>query len=142
MLVDFDEMKGLVNLAKGDANEREVVRLDARPKGRFLGKDPEPRKGLESGHMPRSISLPFIDVLDSETKMLKSEKDLKKIFSDKGVDGSKEVILTCGSGVSASVLDAAIIKAGLVNKQQRIYDGSWTEWVMRAGDDDGMIMKE
>lgn len=38
--------------------------LDARSRGRFAGRDPEPRPGLRSGHMPGAVNLPFTDLLD------------------------------------------------------------------------------
>ena len=47
-------------LASGSA---QVV--DARPADRFLGKAPEPRPGLKCGHMPGSINLPFVEIVDA-----------------------------------------------------------------------------
>ena len=98
-----------------------VLVLDARSQDRFFGIQPEPREGLRSGHIPNSKSLPYTSLLDG-TK-LKSLKELQELFSDYQ---SKELIFTCGSGVTACILALGAEIAGVKNKS--VYDGSWTEW--------------
>lgn len=44
--------------------------LDARSRGRFEGRDPEPRAGIESGHMPGARSLPYTELLDDNGRFL------------------------------------------------------------------------
>ena len=105
---------------KNIANNSVLV-LDARSRDRFLGIQPEPREGLSSGHIPNSKSLPYTSLLDG-TK-LKSAKELKTLFSDYQ---SKELIFTCGSGVTACILALGAEIVGVKNKS--VYDGSWTEW--------------
>ena len=39
------------------------VLVDARANGRFIGRDPEPRPGLPSGHIPGSLNVPFTEVV-------------------------------------------------------------------------------
>ena len=98
--------------------------LDARPSERFLGRAPEPRPGLASGHMPGSLSLPSSDLIANGR--LKSPEELRARFESLGVDGSKPVITSCGSGVSAAIITLAMERLGLPTGQ--LYDGSWTEW--------------
>lgn len=101
--------------------------LDARSPGRFAGKDPEPREGLSSGHMPGSINIPFNILLDPETKAFLPPEKLKQVFEEKGVDPDKPIISTCGTGVSACVIDTALEQAQFSNSEKRkVYDGSWT----------------
>ncbi|KAL7620702.1 hypothetical protein AAE478_009697 [Parahypoxylon ruwenzoriense] len=116
--------------------------LDARPNGRFSGKDPEPREGLSSGHMPGSINIPFSSVLDPETKAFLPGEQLKKLFEEKGVDPSKPIISTCGTGVTAVVIDTALDEAGYPSETRRVYDGSWTEWAQRVNPSDSLIRKD
>ncbi|KAI0853342.1 thiosulfate sulfurtransferase [Daldinia vernicosa] len=116
--------------------------IDARPAGRFSGKDPEPREGLSSGHMPGSINIPFSAVLDPETKAFLPKEQLQKLFEEKGVDPNKPIISTCGTGVTAAVIDTALEVAGYGSfETRRIYDGSWTEWAQRANPSDSLIRK-
>lgn len=101
--------------------------IDARSYGRWSGKDPEPRPGLSSGHMPGSINIPFTDVLDPQTKTFLPKDQLRKLFQDKGVDPTKPIISSCGTGVTAVVIDAALNEAGFGTPEtRRVYDGSWT----------------
>lgn len=101
--------------------------LDARSSGRFTGKDPEPRPGLSSGHMPGSINIPFDIVLDQETKAFLPKDKLKKIFEEKGVDPTRPIISSCGTGVTACVIDTALTESEYGPTEKRmVYDGSWT----------------
>lgn len=101
--------------------------VDARSPGRFLGQEPEPRQGLRSGHIPKAKNVPFKTVLNADSTM-KSPEALAKVFADAGVDMKKPVITSCGSGVTASVLNLALERMGKLDHS--LYDGSWAEWGM------------
>jgi thiosulfate/3-mercaptopyruvate sulfurtransferase len=119
MVKERDQM--LSNLERG----RFQV-LDARSTGRFKGEEPEPRPGLEGGHIPGSLNLPFTDVIDSASGVLLPPHLLKERFERAGLDLSKPVVTTCGSGVTAAVLAMALNEIG--HKDIAVYDGSWAEW--------------
>lgn len=106
------------------ANASHVI-LDARPAGRFDGSQPEPRPGLPSGHMPNATSLPFSNVLTADGR-LKSPADLEDLFAGLGVGHEKNIITTCGSGVTAAILTLALARIGV--EDTSLYDGSWTQW--------------
>jgi thiosulfate/3-mercaptopyruvate sulfurtransferase len=101
--------------------------VDARSLQRFEGKGEE-RPGLAHGHIPGSLSLPFNFVLDADglTGKLKDGQEIYEAFKKAGVDFSKPIVTSCGSGVSASVLALALATKGLTNVA--VYDGSWTEY--------------
>ncbi|MBI3152342.1 MAG: sulfurtransferase, partial [Chloroflexi bacterium] len=101
--------------------------LDARSEGRFKGTEPEPRAGLRSGHMPNSINLPFADLVVNGF-MLPPES-LKSIFA-KTIGTDKNLIFSCGSGVTACVDALAAELAGYKNIS--VYDGSWSEWGLES----------
>ena len=83
--------------------------------------------GLPAGHIPGSISVPFAGLLDPETKALLPREELRKVFKQRGVDPDKPIITSCGTGVTAAVLDAALEVAGIGRGGNRkLYDGSWT----------------
>lgn len=126
MVVKFAEMK-TIGYDHGKEGAEEVQILDARSKGRWEGSEPEPRAGLRSGHMPGSTSIPFQELLDAETKALLPPEELKKIFEAKQLDPKKPIIATCGTGVTAAVIEAALQQAGFGRPDdRRLYDGSWT----------------
>ncbi|KAH6615422.1 Rhodanese-like domain-containing protein [Chaetomium sp. MPI-SDFR-AT-0129] len=117
--------------------------LDARSAGRFSGKDPEPRPGLSSGHLPSSINIPFDTVLDPETKAFLPVDKLKEVFTKKGVDPEKPIISSCGTGVTACVIETALNEANIGSPAKRkVYDGSWTEWAQRVKPTDSLILKD
>jgi thiosulfate/3-mercaptopyruvate sulfurtransferase len=103
----------------------DTVILDARSAERFRGEVDEPRAGLRRGHIPGSTSLPFTEVLNDDGTM-KSEEDLRAIFAGRGVEGKTPVITSCGSGVTAAVLNLALERSG--HRNHALYDGSWAEW--------------
>ncbi|WP_286861016.1 MULTISPECIES: sulfurtransferase [Sphingobacterium] len=100
-----------------------VAIFDARSKGRFSGLVPEPRKGLNGGHIPHSKNLPFEELL--EDIYYKPTDELKQQFDQFKTTGN-EYIFSCGSGVTASILAFASYISGHTNI--RVYDGSWSEW--------------
>ncbi|KAK3989700.1 Rhodanese-like domain-containing protein [Cladorrhinum sp. PSN332] len=117
--------------------------LDARSPGRFSGKDPEPREGLSSGHMPSAINIPFGDVLDPETKAFLPVDKLREIFQKKGVDPAKPIISSCGTGVTACIIETALNEAHIGSPETRkVYDGSWTEWAQRVKPTENLIHKD
>ncbi|KAJ4291478.1 hypothetical protein N0V88_006075 [Collariella sp. IMI 366227] len=117
--------------------------LDARSAGRWTGKDPEPREGLSSGHLPGSINIPFDMMLDPETKAFLSADKLKEVFVSKGVDPEKPIISSCGTGVTACILETALSEAQFGSPEKRkVYDGSWTEWAQRVKPTEGLIQTE
>ncbi|WP_104384274.1 sulfurtransferase [Sphingobacterium sp. HMA12] len=101
----------------------DVTIFDARSKGRFSGLVPEPRKGLNGGHIPHSKNLPFEELL--EDIYYKQADELEQQFDQfKTVD--HEYVFSCGSGITAAILAFASYISGHTNI--RVYDGSWSEW--------------
>ena len=105
-------------------NEFKVI--DARSRERFEGKVPEPRKGLRSGSIQNSFCLPFSELINEDNTFINKHKILEKFNSTKcGLD--LNLVFSCGSGVTASVL--ALAYSIIDNKYMpKIYDGSWSEY--------------
>ncbi|HEX4737560.1 MAG TPA: 3-mercaptopyruvate sulfurtransferase [Allosphingosinicella sp.] len=99
--------------------------VDARGAGRFSGEEPEPRPGLASGHMPGARNLPQGRLFNEDNSWKRGEA-LRAAFDEAGVDLTKPMVTTCGSGVTAAVL---LFGAHLLGKNDvTLYDGSWSEW--------------
>lgn len=153
-VVKYDEMMELVQ--SKHFHDGKIQLFDARSNGRFKGVDSEPRPGLSSGHVPGAQSLPFVDVLDPVTKQFPTDsKDMKNIIieairKNNGNTKSKEdverdlennqIYTMCGTGVTGAIIKTAFEHAGY--KNIKLYDGSWTEWALRNGDDSSLIIKD
>lgn len=116
-VVPLAEMRDIV-----DSRSAQIA--DARSAARFAGTEPEPRPGLRSGHMPRARNVPS-STLSEGGKLLPPDR-LRQVLEDAGLDLSKPVVTTCGSGITAAVVTLALETLG--HTENRLYDGSWTEW--------------
>jgi thiosulfate/3-mercaptopyruvate sulfurtransferase len=100
-----------------------AVVLDARPAERFAGApdplDPRP------GHVPGARSLPCREAVGPDGALLPDEV-LRQRLAQAGVDGSRPVISSCGSGVTACHTLLVMEHLGL--PQGRLYPGSWSQW--------------
>ena len=105
---------------------KEFLVIDARSKERFEGIVPEPRKGLRSGSINNSYCLPFSELINADHTFIDKKKIFQKFSSIKS-SLDKNIVFTCGSGVTAAVL--ALAYSLIDNKYNPvIYDGSWSEY--------------
>jgi 3-mercaptopyruvate sulfurtransferase SseA len=118
-------------LAVADIEEVEKTRnsdqnivIDVRDKNRFDGLT-EPLD-LIAGHIPGAINVPFSENLN-EDGFYKSAKDLnEKYTAILGDTKPEDVIVHCGSGVTACHTLLAMDYAGI--EIPKLYVGSWSEW--------------
>jgi thiosulfate/3-mercaptopyruvate sulfurtransferase len=121
-------LRGIGDMLANVETKAEIV-LDARGAGRFSGTQPEPRQGVRSGHIPGAVNLPYTELLGPGGIFLPAMA-LRERFAQAGVDGSKPVVTSCGTGVTACILTLGMQRAGL--PPAAVYDGSWTEWGSRS----------
>jgi thiosulfate/3-mercaptopyruvate sulfurtransferase len=92
LIRDLEQMRA--NLA----GRPELV-IDARAAGRFAGTDPEPRAGLRSGHIPGSVCVPYLELIEADGTLAPQDV-LRRRFAEVGID-QRPITTTCGSGVTA-----------------------------------------
>ncbi|TCD70044.1 hypothetical protein EIP91_005025 [Steccherinum ochraceum] len=143
---DYLQMRQNATLNPAGESAAEIV-VDARPQGRFHGTDPEPRPGLSSGHIPHSRSLPFTAFLEtnnyekdgttatyttlrSPTGIYESlQTALGPEYTKEVMSGKRNIVATCGSGMTAGVLWLGMKTLGVDNIG--LYDESWTGYASR-----------
>ncbi|MEA2773678.1 MAG: thiosulfate/3-mercaptopyruvate sulfurtransferase [Acetobacteraceae bacterium] len=122
------QLRGVGDMLRNVLSRSEQV-LDARAAGRFSGAIPEPRAGMRSGHIPGSVSVPYTDLLHADGTF-RPAGEVRGRFEAAGVDGSRPLVTSCGSGVTACILTLGLRVAGF--PEGAVYDGSWTEWGGRS----------
>ncbi|KAJ4476746.1 Rhodanese-like domain-containing protein [Lentinula aciculospora] len=139
----YEQMVANSELNPSTSVEAELV-LDARPTGRFAGKDPEPRPGLSSGHIPNSFSLPFSSFLETKEgpqgstyTVFREPSEIRKELdnavgaaqAERIIKGEATAVTTCGSGMTAGVIWLGLQLLGA--PKLSLYDESWTGYAMR-----------
>jgi thiosulfate/3-mercaptopyruvate sulfurtransferase len=75
--------------------------------------------------------VPYGELFDATTGAMKPLEELRQAFKNAGVDMTRPIVTTCGSGVSALVLTLALYRLGV--RGTALYDGSWAEWGLPDG---------
>ena len=78
------------------------------------------------GHIKNSINIPSLEMVDPDTNLYKSLKDLKKIFKNYNVLSKEKVIAYCGGGIAATNIAFVLTALGFNNIT--VYDASLSEW--------------
>jgi len=115
----------------GNLQTKSEQLIDARPRPRFEGTVEEPWPGRRPGHIPGSRNVPYAELFDATTGAMKPLEELRKAFAGAGVEMTRPIVTTCGSGVSALVLTLALYRLGV--RGSALYDGSWAEWGLPDG---------
>ena len=110
-------------LANIDSGAEQII--DARDAGRFTGDIADTVHNLPGGHIPGARNLFFGDLF-AANGTFKPAGELRAAFERAGVDLSRPIVTSCGSGVTASVLLFALHRLGI--EDAALYDGSWSEW--------------
>ncbi|KAJ1927394.1 hypothetical protein IWQ60_002981 [Tieghemiomyces parasiticus] len=104
--------------------------LDARTEDRFRGLVPEPRPGLPGGSIMHSLNTPYEDLIHrdpaTDAITLRPRDELRAYFKAKGIDLTKPLVTSCGSGVTAAVVYVALRE--LRAPKVALYDGSWFDY--------------
>jgi thiosulfate/3-mercaptopyruvate sulfurtransferase len=99
----------------------EVALIDSRERDRYLGNH-EPIDPI-AGHIPGALNYPWPEVTD-ENAQVRPHSDQVQRWAD--IAGSEEIIVYCGSGVTACVNLLSLEMAGIPNA--KLYAGSWSDW--------------
>lgn len=114
-LISMEEVKSKIS-------SDSTVIIDAREPKRYLGIE-EPID-LKAGHIPSAINRFWKDALDEQGKWKDARGQLER-FAD--LSAEKEIVVYCGSGVTACPNLLALSEAGYDNI--RLYSGSWSDWI-------------
>ncbi|MDX1902191.1 MAG: sulfurtransferase [Gammaproteobacteria bacterium] len=114
-----------LNDVKSALKQNSAQIIDLRHPVRFAG-GPELRPGLRQGHIPHSFSFPYLSFTSLHDGLFFSIEKIRKNLTEIGVNLNAPIISTCGSGMSAPILNFFL--SLMKHPAHRLYDGSWTEW--------------
>jgi thiosulfate/3-mercaptopyruvate sulfurtransferase len=83
---------------------------------------------VRGGHMPGARNLHYRALLNDDGTF-KSPDQLRDVIARAGIDATRPVVTTCGTGVTAAIVMLALDEIGA--HDVALYDGSWTEWGSR-----------
>lgn len=110
-----------INIVKSVQNKDGVIVVDSRDRDRYLGLI-EPIDPI-AGSIEGAVNSPWKQVSD-ESGYLKSKQAQQQLWSD--YQEAEEIIVYCGSGVTACVNLFSLSLAGL--KNTKLYPGGWSDW--------------
>lgn len=116
------------NAVMNTVADRSAQIADARSASRFTATEPEPRAGVRGGHMPGAVNVHYRSLLNDDGTF-KSSDELRATIARAGIDATRPVITSCGTGVTAAIVMLALQEIGAPDVA--LYDGSWTEWGSR-----------
>ncbi|MEI7026406.1 sulfurtransferase [Paenibacillus sp. y28] len=99
-----------------------TVLLDSREERRYLGLEEPIDKA--AGHIPGAVNLFWKGVLDENGRWKRLEGQQQRLA---GLDKDKEIVVYCGSGVTACPNVLALQEAGFPHV--KLYAGSWSDWI-------------
>lgn len=99
----------------------QVVLVDSRERDRYLG-EREPIDPV-AGHIPGAVNYPWVEVTDPQG-FVQSDRIQQQRWQD--IKGDREIIVYCGSGVTACVNLLSLELAGI--QGGKLYAGSWSDW--------------
>jgi thiosulfate/3-mercaptopyruvate sulfurtransferase len=123
---DYYGTANIEETGKAVQDENKLV-IDVREAPRYLGQT-EPID-LIAGHIPGAINLPYVLNLDADGKFLAPDVLRKAYDEAMGNVDPEEVIVHCGSGVTACHTLLGMAYAGI--EGPKLYVGSWSEWSRR-----------
>ncbi|MFO1444685.1 sulfurtransferase [Bacillus sp. Bva_UNVM-123] len=103
-----------------DKNNKTIL-IDSRDKNRYLGIEEAIDK--KAGHIPGAMNKVWTE--GYENGYFKTSEQQEKRFTD--IDKNKEIIVYCGSGVTATPNFMALKSAGY--QRIKLYAGSFSDWI-------------
>ena len=122
----------VVRAAKGEADFGLVdIRSADEYQGRIIAPPGVQELAVRAGHVPGAVNVPWIQAVNAETGEFKSAEELKALYAEQGVDGSRPVIVYCRIGERSAHTWYALTQ--ILGYEAKQYDGSWTEYGNSVG---------
>ena len=122
----------VVAVAEGDV---EAQLVDIRSADEFQGRVIAPQGiqelAVRAGHVPGAVNIPWSAAVNPADGTFRSADELREIYAEKGVDGSKPAIVYCRIGERSA--HTWFVLNQILGYEVKQYDGSWTEYGNAVG---------
>lgn len=118
----FDTGGPLVDLSTVEAamDDPDAVLVDTREAWEF-----------EEGHIPHAVRLDWMELIDRDSRCLRSETDLRAVLEDRGITPDRTVVLYCNT--ARRISHTYTVLRHLEYPALSFYEGSLLEWERRGG---------
>ena len=119
-----DDMRVDMEYVRERLYNKNVAIIDSRENPRYRGEfEPVDKK---AGHIPSALNYFWMDILNKDNNkiFMKTQEELKELFKE--LNNYDEVIVYCGSGITACPNSLALNE---VNINHKVYTGSFSDWI-------------
>jgi thiosulfate/3-mercaptopyruvate sulfurtransferase len=132
--VPNEKLRARLADVRAASDSKNATIVDIRSADEYSGKIFAPPGSQEltirAGHVPGALNVPWSRAV-AEDGTFKSKEDLKKLYADAGIDGSKPIIVYCRIGERSS--HTWFLLSKILGYDVKNYDGSWTEYGNSVG---------
>ena len=107
------------------------IRSAAEYEGKIFAPEGSKELSIRAGHVPGAVNVTWSKAVNAADGTFKSAAELRKLYADVGVDGSKPIITYCRIGERSSHTWFLLTK--ILGYDVKNYDGSWTEYGNAVG---------
>lgn len=100
-----------------------------------LNQEDDKKVWMRNGHIPGALNISWTIFTDADNAQealknshkLKSLDNIRKLLSDRNVEPSDDIVVSCSTGREAT-LQYIVLKRLLGYPKVRVYEGAWTEY--------------
>jgi thiosulfate/3-mercaptopyruvate sulfurtransferase len=124
-VLDNRGVRATIDDVKNSIAKTGVKFIDARAPEVYRG---ETKIWTRNGHIPGAVNVPWkMLVEENNTHKFKSLDEMRKVYADRGLKETDDIIVYCGTSREAS-LEYMVLKHLLKFPKVRLYEGSWAEY--------------
>ena len=122
----------VVAVAEGEEDAQLVdIRSSDEFEGRVIAPDGIQELAVRAGHVPGAVNVPWVEAVNPDDGTFRTADELREIYAEKGVDGSKPTIVYCRIGERSA--HTWFVLSQILGYEVKQYDGSWTEYGNAVG---------
>jgi thiosulfate/3-mercaptopyruvate sulfurtransferase len=125
-------LAGVLDIVEGNTDGILVdIRSPQEYSGQVIAPEGVQELAIRAGHIPGAVNIPWSTVVNPEDGTFRPADELRQIYAEKGIDGSKPLVTYCRIGERSS--HTWFVLSEILGYEVKNYDGSWTEYGNSVG---------